>query len=78
MKVKELIEALKRIDGELHVFVPGHGSGVCDFIELGGETQVAINVNDVSHVGGRHEADAQDQTSPYPSGTIIVNGIVLD
>jgi hypothetical protein len=78
MKVRELIEQLKMLDGEINVFVTGYQGGVDDLERIEPETQVALNVNvDTVGYSGDHEADAQEQTLPYPDGVSIVRGVVF-
>lgn len=73
MKVNELIEELKKIDGDLNVYIHGYEGGVSDLESIGAVVDVALNVNGEWWYGKHEVVEIGDN---YP-GHEVVRGVEL-
>ena len=77
MKVKELIEQLKKVDGDLDVYVSGYEGGADDCPDLGEPVEVALNVNKGIWYYGAHEVLSDDWDREQHEGREKSKGILL-
>ena len=73
MKIKQLIEQLQKLPGDLNVYVDGHEDGITDLESVGEVYDVALNVYDEWYYG-KHQIT--DSDLPFP-GKEKARGIVL-
>lgn len=65
MKVKDLIEELKKYDENLNVYVSGYEGGVNDMPEIGKPITVALNVNTEWYYGKHEEIESDDEYNQH-------------
>jgi len=73
MKIKQLIEQLQQLPGDLNVYVDGHEDGITDLESVGEVYDVALNVNTEGFYG-KHQIT--DSDLPFPDKK-KARGIVL-
>lgn len=74
MTIAELIEELRTLDPNLHVFIPGYEGGYND-VSVSAPKDIALNVHDEWYYGS-HE-DAEYSLIVDKESYTIVKGIIL-
>lgn len=75
MTVKELIEKLRQLDPDIHVFTKGYEGGYCD-VKISRLKEIALNIHKEEWMGPHEDADIECYI-PDKSKHTIVKGIIV-